>query len=50
MLCFNVLFCPIGHNRTFAEMSDEEKNALSHRGRAFQKLREFLQRAKGIPS
>jgi XTP/dITP diphosphohydrolase len=36
-LPYDVLFCPIGHNRTFAEMPDNEKNALSHRGKAFQK-------------
>ncbi|KKW33357.1 MAG: Non-canonical purine NTP pyrophosphatase [Candidatus Uhrbacteria bacterium GW2011_GWA2_52_8d] len=41
-LPYDVLFCPIGQNRTFAEMSDEQKNALSHRGRAFQKLKAFL--------
>ena len=28
--------------RTFAEMTDREKNAISHRGRAFAKLKEFL--------
>jgi XTP/dITP diphosphohydrolase len=28
--------------RTFAEISPEEKNRLSHRGRAFQKILEFL--------
>lgn len=41
-LPYDVLFIPEGHERTFAEMSDEEKNSLSHRGLAFQKLREFL--------
>jgi len=28
--------------KTFAEMSDEEKNSVSHRGRALEKLREAL--------
>lgn len=28
--------------KTFAQMSEEEKNAVSHRGRAFKKLAEFL--------
>jgi XTP/dITP diphosphohydrolase len=32
----------VGHNVTFAQMTDGQKNALSHRGRAFQKLKEFL--------
>jgi XTP/dITP diphosphohydrolase len=27
-----------GDGRTFAEMSDVEKNAVSHRGRAFRNL------------
>ncbi len=31
-----------GDGRTFAEMSDEEKHALSHRGRAFRALRQDL--------
>ncbi len=41
-LPFDVLFRPLGHDRTYAQMSDEEKNTLSHRGRAFGKLMEFL--------
>jgi len=28
---YNPIFIPQGHTRTFAEMSDEEKNAISHR-------------------
>lgn len=31
-----------GDGRTFAEMSDEEKNRYSHRARAIQKMKEFL--------
>ena len=41
-LCYDVLFIPEGESRTFGEMSAEEKNALSHRGRAFRQLKEFL--------
>ncbi len=41
-LPYDVIFIPDGYNRTFAQMSDEEKNSLSHRGLAFRKLREFL--------
>jgi len=37
------LFVPEGYDRTFAQMSAEEKNAISHRGRAVRKLAEFLQ-------
>lgn len=42
-LPYDRIFIPDGHERTFAEMSDGEKNTLSHRGLAFQKLRAFLQ-------
>lgn len=33
-----------GDGRTFAEMSDDEKHALSHRGRAFRELARHLSR------
>jgi inosine triphosphate pyrophosphatase len=32
----------LGGHRTYAEMSKEEKNSISHRGRSFDKLRNFL--------
>lgn len=35
-------FQPHGQKQTFAEMSDEEKDAISHRGRAYRKLRDHL--------
>lgn len=35
-------FQPRGTDRTFAEMSDEEKDAVSHRGKAYRKLAEHL--------
>jgi XTP/dITP diphosphohydrolase len=35
---WDVLFIPEGETRTFAEMSEEEKNALSHRAKAFAAL------------
>ena len=35
---YDPLFMPEGYDRTFAEMSAEEKNAISHRGRAVKKL------------
>ena len=39
---YDPVFYPIGHDRTFAEMSDFEKDALSHRGKAMQKLYTYL--------
>lgn len=39
---WDVIFIPDGHTRTFAEMSAEEKNAISHRRKAFQALKEML--------
>jgi XTP/dITP diphosphohydrolase len=35
---YDPLFIPEGHDRTFAEMTESEKNALSHRGRAVEAL------------
>ena len=39
---YDPVFYPEGFNRTFAEMKDEEKDALSHRGRALRELMRFL--------
>lgn len=39
---YDPLFIPSGHGITFAEMSAEEKNAISHRGRAVAALVEIL--------
>ncbi len=39
---YDPLFCPDGETRSFAEMSAAEKNVMSHRGRAFQSLMEYL--------
>jgi XTP/dITP diphosphohydrolase len=36
---YDALFLPDGHGRTYAEMSPEEKNAVSHRGNAINKAR-----------
>lgn len=40
---YDPLFFPEGGELTFAQMSSEDKNAISHRGRAVRKLAEFLQ-------
>lgn len=39
---YDPLFIPEGHNTTFAEMTADEKNAISHRGRAVQALVNIL--------
>ncbi len=39
---YDPVFMPEGKNLTFAEMGLDEKNTMSHRSRAFEKLREFL--------
>jgi non-canonical purine NTP pyrophosphatase (RdgB/HAM1 family) len=37
------VFIPEGYNQTFAQMIPEEKDKVSHRGRALAKLHDFLQ-------
>ena len=39
---YDPIFVPEGYDRTFAQMSGAEKNTISHRGRAVQKLVDFL--------
>ena len=39
---YDPAFVPLGETRTMAELSDEEKDAISHRGSAFRALRERL--------
>lgn len=39
---YDPVFIPDGYTHTFAQMSQEEKNKISHRGKAIQKLAEFL--------
>lgn len=41
---YDPLFVPEGSSRTFAEMTLEEKNTLSHRGRAFRAARALVER------
>ena len=43
---YDPVFMPEGYDTTFAEMSSESKNAISHRGRAMQK---FLHLLKYVP-
>ena len=39
---YDPLFVPDGFDRTFAEMTADEKNEISHRGRAVRKLVAYL--------
>ncbi|MBI5095699.1 MAG: RdgB/HAM1 family non-canonical purine NTP pyrophosphatase [Candidatus Hydrogenedentes bacterium] len=40
---YDPLFIPEGHQITFAQFTLSQKQAISHRGRAFRKLRAFLE-------
>ena len=39
---YDPAFVPLGETRTMAELTDREKDAISHRGRAFRAMRERL--------
>lgn len=39
---YDPVFIPEGFEKTFAELTDEEKNAVSHRGRAMRAVADFL--------
>ncbi len=44
---YDPAFVPLGHERTTAEMSNDEKNAISHRGEAFRALAPVLRELLG---
>lgn len=44
---YDPVFFPKGHDRTFAEMNDNEKNVLSHRGEALGKLQKHMLEKRG---
>jgi XTP/dITP diphosphohydrolase len=39
---YDPIFIPEGNSRSFAQMTIEEKNYISHRGRALQAMKEYL--------
>lgn len=41
---YSPLFVPNGHKKVWAEMTTEEENEISHRGKAFRQALEFLQK------
>jgi len=41
-LPLSAVFKPIGYDQVFSKLSIDQKNKISHRGKAFQKLLEFL--------
>lgn len=50
---YDPLFLPMESKRTFAELDPDSKNALSHRGKAMQKMQQVLReyfRGAGVPS
>ncbi len=46
-LLYDFIFQPKGCDVTFAQMNDSDKNFLSHRGKAFEELRQYLFRMIG---
>ncbi len=44
---YDPIFQPQGYNKTFAELSDQEKNNISHRSRAIQKLLKHIGNVNG---
>lgn len=42
---YDPVFYSTGHNRTFAEMTDDEKDSLSHRGKAMRKMYKYLRKS-----
>lgn len=45
---YDPLFIPAGFDRTFAELADDEKNRISHRGKALQEAKKILPALLGM--
>ena len=43
---YDPLFIPEGYQRTFAQMTEEEKNRISHRAKALKSLEKLLEERK----
>ena len=43
---YDPVFVPDGSDKSFSEMNEEEKNSISHRGRALIKMTDFLKRSE----
>ncbi len=43
---YDSVFIPEGYDKTFAEMTQEEKNKISHRAEALKKLKKYLDESK----
>lgn len=41
---YDPLFVPDGFEKTMSEISNDEKNEISHRARAFEKLKEYIEK------
>lgn len=46
---YDPIFIPTGYNKTFAELSMQIKNRISHRGRALEKAKLILERFIAMP-
>jgi len=47
---FDPIFMPEGYSKTYAQMTTTEKNAISHRGKAFRLMASWLARRRVYPS